>query len=69
VGALTTRRLLRVSFGNPSQDERRDSLLAEMNIRIRDVQQGPDGNIYVATEVATGGDAADGTVLRIEPAD
>jgi glucose/arabinose dehydrogenase len=69
VGALTTRRLLRVSFGNPSQDERRDSLLAELNIRIRDVQQGPDGNIYVATEVATGGDAADGTVLRIEPAE
>ena len=69
VGALTTRRLLRVSFGNPSQDERRDALLADLNIRIRDVQQGPDGNIYVATEVATGGDAADGTVLRIEPAE
>jgi hypothetical protein len=30
--------------------------------------QGPDGNIYVATEQGSGGQAADGTVLRIEPA-
>lgn len=68
VGALTTRRLLRVSFGNPSQDERRDPLLAELDIRIRDVAQGPDGNIYVATERASQGNVADGTILRIEPA-
>ena len=68
VGALTTRRLLRVSFGNPSQDERRDPLLAELEIRIRDVQQGPDGSIYVATERAMQG-GADGTILRIEPAE
>jgi glucose/arabinose dehydrogenase len=40
-----------------------------MHERIRDVQQSPDGYIYVATERAIRGDAADGTVLRIEPAD
>ena len=68
VGALTTRMLLRVSFGQPSQAERRDQLLKELNVRIRDVQQSPDGYIYVATEGAIRGDAADGTVLRLEPA-
>ena len=67
VGALTTRTLLRVSFGQPSQAERREPLLAGLNIRIRDIVEGPDGNLYVATERATGGSAADGTILRIEP--
>ena len=68
VGALTTRVLLRISFNQPSQAERREPLLASLNIRVRDVQQSPDGYIYVATEGALRGDAADGTVLRIEPA-
>jgi aldose sugar dehydrogenase len=68
VGALTTRLLLRISFNQPSQAERREPLLASLNVRIRDVQQGPDGYIYVATEGAIRGDAADGMVLRIEPA-
>ena len=68
VGALTTRELQRVSFGNPSQDERRDGLLVPLGLRIRDVAQGPDGLLYVATELATlGSNAADGTILRIEP--
>ena len=68
VGALTTRVLLRVSFGQPSQAERREPLLAQLNVRIRDVQQSPDGYIYVATEGAIRGDTADGMVLRLEPA-
>jgi glucose/arabinose dehydrogenase len=67
VGALTTRTLLRVSFNQPSQAERREALLGPLNLRIRDVVEGPDGNLYVATERQTGGTAADGTVLRIEP--
>jgi len=67
VGALTTRVLLRVSFGQPSQAERREQLLKELNVRIRDVQQSPDGYIYVATEGAIGGPTADGMVLRLEP--
>jgi glucose/arabinose dehydrogenase len=67
VGALTTRQLQRVSFGQPSQAERREALLGPLNIRVRDVQQSPDGYIYVATEQASGRGASDGMVLRIEP--
>jgi len=69
VGALTTQQLIRIAFGQPSQAERREGLLIPLHERIRDVQQGPDGYIYVATERGTRGDVADGTVLRIEPAD
>ena len=67
VGALTTRSLIRVSFNQPSQAEQREVLLGSFNQRIRDVQLGPDGNLYVATEGQTGGTAADGMVLKIEP--
>jgi glucose/arabinose dehydrogenase len=42
-------------------------LLTDLRTRIRDVQQGPDGLIYVATELGSGGNTADGTILRIEP--
>jgi glucose/arabinose dehydrogenase len=69
VGALTTQQLLRVAFNQPSQAERREGLLIPLRVRVRDVQQSPDGYIYVATEGASGGSAADGMVLRIEPAD
>jgi aldose sugar dehydrogenase len=69
VGALTTRQLVRVAFDQPSQAERREGLLVPLNVRIREVQQSPDGYIYVATENAIGGNAADGMVLRLEPAD
>ena len=69
VGALTTQQLIRVAFGQPNQAERREGLLIPMRVRIRDVQQSPDGYIYVATEGASGGNASDGMVLRIEPVD
>jgi glucose/arabinose dehydrogenase len=69
VGALSTRQLQRISFNQPSQAERREGLLTELGLRIRDVEQSPDGYIYVATEGAFGGSAADGTVLRLEPAE
>jgi glucose/arabinose dehydrogenase len=68
VGALTKRALVRIAFNQPSQAERRVDLLAELNARIRDVAQSPDGYIYVATENTFGGTKADGMVLRIEPA-
>jgi glucose/arabinose dehydrogenase len=35
--------------------------MTESKQRIRDVRQGPDGNIYLAIDAAQGG------VLRIEP--
>jgi aldose sugar dehydrogenase len=67
VGALNGKQLQRVSFNQPSQAERREGLLTQLNIRVREVKQGPDGLIYVATELASGGTVADGTILRIEP--
>jgi glucose/arabinose dehydrogenase len=69
VGALNGLQLQRIAFNQPSQAERREPLLAPLRIRIRDVQQGPDGYLYVATEKRSGGSAPDGTVLRIEPAE
>jgi glucose/arabinose dehydrogenase len=67
IGSLTQRTLIRMAFNQPSQAERRESLLIPLLERIRDVQQGPDGYLYVATERASGGNASDGAVLRIEP--
>jgi len=67
VGSLNGLSLQRVSFNQPSQAERREPLLRALNIRIRDVQQGPDGLLYVATELRSAGTDADGTVLRLEP--
>jgi glucose/arabinose dehydrogenase len=58
-----------VSFGNPVQDERRELLLDRLGLRIRDVAQGPDGLIYVATESGREANATDGAILRIEPAE
>jgi aldose sugar dehydrogenase len=67
VGALTGLSLQRVAFGQPSQAERREAVLRPLNIRIRDVQQTPDGYLYVATELRFQGGEADGTILRLEP--
>jgi glucose/arabinose dehydrogenase len=70
VGSLSQQQLIRVSFTQDSptaQREQREGLLIPLHQRIRDVVQGPDGSIYVATERTSGGDAADGAVLRIEP--
>jgi len=69
VGALNGMNLQRVSFNQPSQAEKREPLLKQLNARIRDVQQSPDGYLYVATELRAGGTADDGTVLRLEPAE
>jgi glucose/arabinose dehydrogenase len=70
LGALNGKALWRVSFNNPKpqQVEQREVLLASLNVRVRDVQQGPDGNLYIATELESGGAKPTGTVLKIEPA-
>jgi glucose/arabinose dehydrogenase len=67
VGALTTRQLQRIAFDQPSQAERREGLLPEISVRVRDIAQSPDGYIYLATERSFGGSAVDGMVLRLEP--
>jgi glucose/arabinose dehydrogenase len=69
VGSLTQKQLIRIAFNQPSQAERREGLLIPLGERIRDVQQSPDGYLYVVTERESAGSAADGTVLKIEPAD
>jgi glucose/arabinose dehydrogenase len=70
LGALNGKALWRVSLNNPrpQQVEQREVLLTALDVRIRDVQQGPDGNLYIATELSTAGAVPDGTVMRIEPA-
>ena len=53
----------RVVFNDKMWETRRETFLAELKQRIRDVRQGPDGLIYLLTE------EVDGAVLKIEPAD
>ncbi|PWT86736.1 MAG: hypothetical protein C5B57_00515 [Blastocatellia bacterium] len=67
VGALNGKSLVRVSFKQPGQAEPREALLTALGVRVRDVQQGPDGNLYICTELESHGPQADGTVIRIEP--
>jgi aldose sugar dehydrogenase len=69
VTALATQQVQRIAFNQPSQAERREPMLTELRVRFRDVQQGPDGNLYLTTELRYGSTNPDGTVLRIEPAD
>jgi len=80
IGALSGQQIQRVAFNQPgAQAERRDSMLTQLDRRFRDIRQGPDGNIYAATEKATDAtppdrppgatDPPNRTILRIEPAE
>jgi glucose/arabinose dehydrogenase len=68
VGALRTGEipgtghLERIMFNEKMEELRRETLLAELRQRIREVRQGPDGCLYLLT------DEKEGAVLRIEPA-
>ena len=45
-----------------------DTMLRDLNVRFRDIRQGPDGFIYVLTEGRLRGPKdTDGMLLRIEP--
>jgi glucose/arabinose dehydrogenase len=75
IGALSGQQLQRVAFNQPPpQPERRESLLTQLDVRVRDVRQGPDGYLYVAVErdMQSGPGSArltpNGSVLKIEPA-
>jgi glucose/arabinose dehydrogenase len=57
-----TGHLERILFNEKMEELRRESLLVELRQRIRDVKQGPDGLLYLTT------DMEEGAVLRIEPA-
>ena len=56
-----TGHLERIVLNSDGEELRRESLLTELKQRIRDVQQGPDGLLYVLT------DEDEGALLRIEP--
>jgi len=61
VGALVDRSLVRLELdGEKAVKEER--LLRELRERIRDVRQGPDGALWVAT------DSSSGRILRVAPA-
>ena len=67
VAGMSARSIERIAFDQPPlQRERRERLLTQLGLRIRDVQQGPDGYLYVAAE-KTSTAAGDGLLLRIEP--
>jgi aldose sugar dehydrogenase len=57
-----TGQLDRVLLNEKMEELRRETLLTDLHQRIRDVKQGPDGLLYVAT------DELQGAILRIEPA-
>jgi glucose/arabinose dehydrogenase len=54
--------LQRATLSETYGDMKREALLTDLHQRVRDIAQGPDGNIYVLT------DGPENAVLRIEPA-
>jgi aldose sugar dehydrogenase len=54
--------LVRLDFNEKWEELHRESMLRELQNRVRDVRQGPDGLLYVLTA------ENDGALLRIEPA-
>jgi len=61
IGALSGMQLSRLVFNRQGLETRREALLLELRQRIRDVRQGPDGLLYLTT------DMPNGAVLRLEP--
>src|SRR5436190_909258 len=61
VGGLVGTQLSRIIFTRDGLESRRETLLVELRQRIRDVRQGPDGLLYLTT------DMPDGAVLKLEP--
>jgi glucose/arabinose dehydrogenase len=60
VGSMVSRSLVRLVLedGRVAREER---YLSDLSERIRDVQQGPDGTLYVIT------DSSNGRILRVVP--
>jgi glucose/arabinose dehydrogenase len=61
VGGLAGTQLSRIVFNARGLESRREALLLELRQRIRDVRQGPDGLVYLTT------DMRDGAILKLEP--
>jgi glucose/arabinose dehydrogenase len=56
-----TGQMQRIVFNDDWQEIRREAMFIDLRQRIRDVDQGPDGLLYVLT------DEQDGALLRLEP--
>ena len=69
IGSLSGQQVQRLTFDRPGQAEGREPLLRELGVRFRDVEQGPDGYLYLTTEVRYGSGQPDGAILRLEPAE
>ena len=61
-GIPGTGHLQRIVFNEKTEELRRESMLAELRQRIREVRQGQDGLLYLLP------DEDDGAILRLEPA-
>ncbi|WEK45778.1 MAG: PQQ-dependent sugar dehydrogenase [Candidatus Andeanibacterium colombiense] len=60
--AMMSKSLIRAEIGaNGDPSGKQEKLLEDLKQRLRDVRQGPDGNLYVLT------DEKDGALLRIAP--
>ena len=57
-----TGQMHRVHFNENGEEVRREAFFVDLRQRIRNVQQGPDGLLYVLT------DERDGAILKLEPA-
>ncbi len=62
-GIPGTGHLQRIVFNENMEELRRESMLAELRQRIREVREGPDGLLYLLTDHDD-----DGALLRVEPA-
>jgi glucose/arabinose dehydrogenase len=54
--------LERIHFNERGEEIRRESMLRDLQQRIRDVRQGPDGLLYLLTAEDAG------AIIRLEPA-
>lgn len=61
-GIPGTGHLQRIVFNERMEEIRRELMLTELNRRIREVREGPDGYLYLLTD-----EEDDGALLRIEP--
>jgi glucose/arabinose dehydrogenase len=59
--------LVRLRGTSPRFAER-ESMLAALRQRVRDIREGPDGLLYVATDGDADAQEATGAILRLEPA-
>lgn len=67
IAGAGTKRLVQMSFAN-GMWRQADTMLRGLDVRFRDIRQGPDEYLYVLTEGRSRGNQdTDGMLLRIEP--